>query len=45
MASYTSTVGSYTATLTVSETATDPANNKSTITYSLSVKKNSGTGI
>ena len=39
MASYTSTVGSYTATLAVSETATDPTNNKSTVTYSLTLTK------
>ena len=45
MANYTATVGSYTATLAVSETATDPTNNKSTVTYSLTLKKNSGTGV
>jgi hypothetical protein len=45
MANFTSTSGSYTTTLTVTQTSQNPQNNQSTLTYSLTLTKNSGTGL
>ena len=45
MAEYTATSGSYTTTLTVTEGAYDVANNTSPVTFTLTLKKNSGTGL
>lgn len=45
MATYTSTSGSYTTTLTVNQTSQSIENNTSTLTYSLTLTKNAGTGL
>ena len=45
MATFTSTSGSYTTTLTVNQTSQSTQNNQSTLTYSLTLTKNSGTGL
>lgn len=45
MAEYTATSGSYTTTLTVTEGAYDIASNTSPVTFTLTLKKNSGTGL
>lgn len=45
MANYTSTSGSYTTTLTVTQTSQNTANNTSTLTYSLTLTKNAGSGL
>lgn len=45
MAEYTATSGSYTTTLTVTEGAYDVASNTSPVTFTLTLKKNSGTGL
>ena len=45
MANYDATSGSYTTRLTVTETATDTATNTSTVNFSLTLIKNSGTGL
>ena len=45
MADFTATSGSYTTTLTVTQTTQDTANNTSTLTYSLTLKKNAGSGL
>jgi len=45
MANYDATSGSYTTRLTVTETGTNTANNTSTVQFSLTLIKNSGTGL
>lgn len=45
MANYDATSGSYTTRLTVTETGTDTATNTSTVNFSLTLIKNSGTGL
>lgn len=45
MAEYTATSGSYTTTLTVTEGAYDVASNTSPVTFTLTLKKNSGSGL
>lgn len=45
MAEYTATSGSYTTTLTVTEGAYDVASNTSPVTFTLTLNKNSGTGL
>lgn len=45
MAEYTATSGSYTTTLTVTEGTYNVANNTSPVTFTLTLKKNSGTGL
>lgn len=45
MANYDATSGSYTTRLTVTETGTDTATNTSTVQFSLTLIKNSGTGL
>lgn len=45
MATYTSTSGSYTTTLTVNQTSQSIENNTSTLTYSLTLTKNAGYGL
>lgn len=45
MAEFTATSGSYTTTLTVNQTSQDVASNTSVLTYSLTLKKNSGYGL
>lgn len=45
MANFDATSGSYTTRLTVTETATSTPNNTSTVTFSLTLIKNSGTGL
>ena len=45
MATFTSTSGSYTTTLTVNQTSQSTQSNQSTLTYSLTLTKNSGTGL
>ena len=45
MANFTSTSGSYTTTLTVTQTSQNTASNTSTLTYSLTLTKNAGSGL